>query len=91
MPRVVNVKHARRGSYAYIGRPGSLGNPFVMHRESDRARVIDEFREWFYIKVEHDPEFREMVLALKGQDLGCWCAPRACHGDVILEWLEAQP
>jgi hypothetical protein len=28
---------------------------------------------------------------LRGHRLACWCAPLACHGDVIVEWLEAHP
>jgi hypothetical protein len=46
---------------------------------------------WFLERVENEPEFREAVEAVRGRDLGCWCAPRACHGDVILEWLEEHP
>jgi hypothetical protein len=26
------------------------------------------------------------VKRLKGKDLVCWCAPLACHGDVILKY-----
>jgi len=26
---------------------------------------------------------------LRGQDLVCWCAPEACHGDILLELANA--
>lgn len=91
MPRIVHCKKAPKGSFVYIGRPGVFGNPFELDdpkNETKRRAVIEQYRAWFLARVETDAEFREKVEALRGQDLGCWCAPRACHGDVILEWLE---
>jgi len=35
------------------------------------------------------PEHEAVMAAirvLRGLVLGCWCAPRACHGDVQLRW-----
>jgi hypothetical protein len=28
---------------------------------------------------------------LRGKDLVCWCAPDACHADVLLELANAGP
>lgn len=72
----------------YIGRPSIYGNPFVLTKEEDRDAVLERYHDWFYEKVESDPEFRNRILELRGHDLACWCAPRKCHGDVIIEWLE---
>jgi len=47
------------------------------------------FADYFYERLASDPEFRERVLALRGKTLGCFCKPRACHGDVIANYLEA--
>lgn len=91
-PRVVHCKRAPAGSFVYVGRPHILGNPFPLRDPRDpqaRAGVISAYREWFQERVDTDPSFRASVEALRGRDLGCWCAPRACHADVILEWLSA--
>lgn len=69
------------------GQKGWLGNPFVMKSEKDRASVIAQYKEAFLDKVERDPEFREAVLKLEGKVLGCFCAPKDCHCDIIVEWL----
>jgi hypothetical protein len=61
-----------------------LANP---RDENARAAVIEAYRAWFYEQIR-DAGFRAEVEKVRGKDLGCWCAPRACHGDVILEWLE---
>jgi Domain of unknown function (DUF4326) len=58
--------------------------------ELERELVVDEYRIWFNKQVERDPIFRQMILDLRGYDLSCWCAPKPCHGDVIVAWLETQ-
>lgn len=84
--KVVNIK-TYKGDYVYIGRGSSFGNPFPIGKSGSREEVIDKYREWFHKKLG-DPEFKKKVLALKGMTLGCFCKPKACHGDVIKEWLD---
>ena len=71
-----------------------LGNPYPLDDPKDdekRREVIEQYRVWFLQQVEHDEAFRDAVEAVRGRDLGCWCAPRACHADVIIEWLDEHP
>lgn len=77
----------------YIGRPGKgqdgyFGNPF---KGSNRDQVIAQYKEYFYDRLKKDPEFRHNIRALKGKILGCFCKPKACHGDVIAEYLNRLP
>jgi len=72
----------------YIGRPGPFGNPFIIGRDGDREAVIRQYRVWFDLRVKGDPKFRASVEALRGKDLVCFCSPLACHGSVIVEYLE---
>jgi hypothetical protein len=68
----------------YIGRPGPWGNPFAMKDKSyaERRRVVAEYREWLLAQ----PELVERAKReLKGKVLGCYCAPKLCHGDVLAE------
>ena len=90
---VVHCKKAPKDSFVYIGRPSKLGNPFTLKDPKDgaaRALVIEKYRAWFNERLS-DPEFLDALEEVRGRDLGCWCAPRACHGDVVLAWLEANP
>jgi hypothetical protein len=89
---VINIKNEKREFYdtscdVYIGRPGPFGNPFRIGPDGDREQVIAKYRTWFYNKLK-DEAFRGSVEALKGKRLLCWCKPDACHGDVIVEYLE---
>jgi len=37
----------------------------------------------FYKKLLKDILGQEL-LEMKGKNLGCWCHPKSCHGDVLL-------
>ncbi len=76
----------------YIGRAGRgedgyFGNPFRMGNGISREDTVQKFQKYFIVRIENDSEFRRRVLALKGKRLGCFCKPKACHGDVIADWL----
>lgn len=69
----------------YIGRPGPWGNPFVLKNKDDNAerrRVLEKYREWLMSQPELIARAKR---ELKGKVLGCYCAPRLCHGDVLAE------
>ena len=96
MTRVVNIVSNLWD--VYIGRAGQgldgyFSNPFggmTGKTHAARTAAIDLFTEYFLARVEKDAEFRRRVLALRGKTLGCFCKPKACHGDVIARWIDAQ-
>lgn len=79
----------------YIGRGSILGNPYRMFVEEARDDVCDDYERYFDEKVqEQDPEFMEELTRLvevayqQGYiKLGCFCAPRRCHGDTVKRFL----
>jgi hypothetical protein len=78
-PRVINQRRDVGG--VYIGRPSKFGNPFVIGRDGNRAEVIRKYEEWLLAQ----PALVEAARReLRGHDLRCFCAPLACHGDVLL-------
>jgi len=60
-----------------------------MTKKHTRETVIEAYYKYFYDRIRKDPEFHRKVLGLKNKKLGCWCKPKACHGDVIVEYLES--
>lgn len=70
-----------------IGEPGWLGNPYPKS-DHGREKCIELFREDFVERLQNDSEFRNAVEGLAGKTLGCYCKPKACHGDVIREFIE---
>jgi hypothetical protein len=71
----------------YIGRPSIFKNPFTL-KKYKREEAIEKYRKYFYWRMEIDPTFKTAVGALEGKVLLCSCKPLACHGDVIVEYLE---
>lgn len=43
--------------------------------------AVEQYRAWL---LEQD-ELLADLHELKGKVLGCWCAPKQCHGDVLAE------
>jgi len=81
----------------YIGRPTPLGNPFVMNDESERDDVCDAYERWFNEQLASNASHAPFTLALRHLEtlaahgdliLGCYCAPKRCHGDTIKAYLE---
>ena len=82
---VINVKDAPPGwacdsHYAFIGRPGRWGNRFRIGRDGSRADVIRKHKESL------TPEDKAVIRReLRGKILVCYCKPKACHGDTLVE------
>jgi hypothetical protein len=70
----------------YVGRPSRFGNPFVLGRHGDRAAVVARFEAWLLANPDLLAAAR---TELRGKDLVCWCAPEACHADVLLRIANA--
>lgn len=80
--RVVNIRH--EDCDVFIGRPSVWGNPFRIGRDGTREEVIAKYREW----VTGQTMLMARLARLRGQRLGCYCAPEPCHGDVLINLLE---
>lgn len=84
MPRVLNKRTASaedlKGAI-YVGRPSDFGNPFVIGKDGDREEVIRKYTLWL---LERPALVAKAKRLLAGKDLVCWCAPEACHADVLL-------
>lgn len=63
----------------YIGRGSKWGNPFVIGRDGSRAEVIAEYERW--LRTQH--HLLRALDEVEGRDLVCFCAPLACHGDLL--------
>lgn len=72
----------------YIGRGSPFGNPFKMGNEDDRDKVIELYRHWLWKALQEGNITKEMLLAVDGKRLACYCAPKACHGDVLVKAIE---
>lgn len=93
-PKVVSLRGLKtRANHlspnaVYIGRTFAgwqdqgWGNPIRLSPQISREDAIQLYRVWLEL---HPEVIERAVQELKGKTLVCWCAPEACHGDVLLE------
>lgn len=79
-PRVYNKYAGAPSGAVYIGRGSPWGNPFRISFAQTREQVIERFRCEVLPTLDVSP--------LIGKNLMCFCAPKPCHGDVLLEAAE---
>jgi len=80
--RVVNIRVSQYD--IYIGRPSKWGNPYRIGVDGTREEVIEKYK----VFIRNRPDLLGSLEELRGKRLGCFCAPLACHGDVLVEILE---
>lgn len=89
MPRVLNKKCDDCRNAVYVGRPTKWGNPFThllvanakaQFQVATREEAVRRYEEY----LRSRPDLMAALHELRGRDLACWCAPSACHADVLL-------
>ncbi|MDB5044417.1 MAG: hypothetical protein JWQ08_467 [Deinococcus sp.] len=81
-----------------------LGNPFPIGKNGSRPEVIALYRQWLQTRLRvsvggkvsypDTPQSRAVQALVERVEAGehlaliCWCAPLACHADVIKTELE---
>ncbi len=91
---MTKIVHCKKEKYdVYIGRGSIYGNPYthIKNKETkaefivkDRKTAIEKYKEYLL----NSPELLKQIKTLKDKTLGCWCKPKSCHGDIIIEILE---
>ncbi len=91
MTKVVNKNKEKYD--VYIGRGSKWGNPFTHIKDKttkaefivdSRKEAIKQYKEWILTK----PELLNCLHELDGRVLGCYCKPKSCHGDILIELIK---
>ncbi len=54
----------------------------------EREESLKLYENYIREKIKGSESMKEELLKLKGKNLGCWCKPEGCHGDVLMKILE---
>ena len=97
IPMVTVGKKWDKGA-VYIGRGSPFGNPFPIPsngREDLRDSACDKYDHAFWNNWLHDEAFTAaleslvQIAKLEGKlILGCYCAPKRCHGETIKKYVD---
>jgi hypothetical protein len=86
------LEWTKRPDTVYIGRcmqyvEGANGskwkNPFSVEKYG-RDKCLSMYEEY----IRNDPVLFGSLSELKNKELGCWCKPEACHGDILIKLIE---
>ena len=76
----------------YIGRGSKWGNPYttIKNKETLASEIVETSEEAiskYKDYVLSNPDLYNSLDELEGKVLGCFCKPKPCHGDILLELL----
>lgn len=88
-PRRIKLSRARGwrkpADAVVVARPSRWGNPFVVSEGRPAEIVVAEYDRAIRNRADGVPTIEAIQSALRGKNLGCWCAlDRPCHADVLL-------
>lgn len=90
------VGHSSHPAAEDINNLSPLSNPYFITDESQRDNNITQYSVWFHERITYSPSMKAEICRLMSQlkkhkllILGCNCAPKKCHGDIIKNFLEA--
>lgn len=62
-------------------------NPFKVEEGVPRTEILDKYYLYICDKIDKENLVDDLRM-LKGKNLGCWCHPLECHGDVLVYLIE---
>ena len=89
-----NNVYIGRGGVVFIDKkrfpsqPSNFANPYKLDEQYTREEVIDKYKTYITQKLKDDENLQKELLNMKGKNLGCWCHPEPCHGDVLLDLIK---
>lgn len=88
--KIVSMRNGNKDFDIRIDRQSRWGNQHHMKNESvaERNRVCDENKKDLWRKIRNGSITLDELDALYGKVLGCWCKPKRCHGDDLVEAVE---
>lgn len=100
-PDFENLKEwIKDANNVYIGRKGIVfidkkrfpqqdsiwANPFKKDRDGTLDEILEKYEIYIRKKI-NDENLKDELMKLKGKNLGCWCKPNKCHGDILLKLI----
>lgn len=92
--KLVNMRGGNKDYDVKIDRTTRWGNPHFMRDSSDaeRERVCYEYGVTLWLAIYRLEIPIQDLADLHGKRLGCWCAPKQCHGQHLIDasaWAHA--
>ena len=73
-----NMNHHVAGAHG-----SKWGNPYKFDKTNKNS--IKKCLERYEDHIRRNPDLFNAVMELEGKELGCWCKPSPCHGDILIK------
>lgn len=92
----INDTDISPNEYIYIGRPSKYSNPYsskpskylTTKKVKNRKESLEKFERYINKHPELIDQLWEEVKAKRIFKLGCFCSPKYCHGDILVDRLK---
>lgn len=65
-------------------------NPFKVKKGDKSAaglnKILKQYETYIRNKIETE-NLQPELMKLAGKNLGCWCKPKRCHGDILVKLI----
>ncbi len=90
---MTTLVHCQKEEYdVYIGRPSKWGNPYshlndtlAEFKVKSRKEALEKYKIW--ITKGEGKYLLNHLSELRGKRLGCWCHPKPCHGNILIQLI----
>ena len=95
LPQIFNLSLARPSSPkddVIIDRTSHWGNPFKASVYG-REKCLELYKLYLWNQINSKAISLTELAALEDKNLWCWCYPKACHGQILLDaarWAKEQ-
>lgn len=85
---IVFIPNGNGGKERYPVKDSIWANPYKITGDMTREIVLKKYEVYIRERLNTEPLLVQELLLLKGKNLGCWCCPEMCHGDILLRLIE---
>jgi hypothetical protein len=72
----------------YPKKSSPFANPFKLNKDGNRKEIIQKYKKYIKKRLDSDNDLQKLLLNMKNKNLGCWCHPEPCHGDVLIDLIK---
>jgi hypothetical protein len=77
---------------------GLFGNPVIINIKCpicgglhfNSGETLPCFKKYLLVRLSVDADFKTAFKTLKDKKLGCFCKPKPCHTDIMIQLLDSE-